>query len=236
MKKVPYILCSLIVGITFIEHILFPTSVWGAILLLILTGLFYVISVMFKKTCFFHEYIGWGWIILPILVAPTVLLKRNTEWNVLALICIGLCAGIIFSYLWKMDNRNKGSYIALKGISICGLVTISILFLLISFNEILIVKVDFVEINVNEKYIYDVPRSTNEEYYVSAKEYENNKNSIFPVSKKYFDSIEVGDKIKLCVCTGALNVSFYFLYEDPEIDMFYLNDWAKLEAQAYQDT
>ena len=229
-KKAPYSICSLIVGFAYIERILFPVFSWAAILLLTATGVLFVFSVISQKD-FFQAHIGGCWTILPIIVTPTVLLKRNTEWNVVALICVGLCAGALFTYLWTKKRRNEDTFSNLKGIGICGFVTVSVLFLIISLNEMIIIKVSFIELNLNEKYVYDVPHSTSEEYYVSAYDKQEKTEKTFSVSEKYYESLEAGDKINLCVCTGSLNVDFYFLYEDPEMDLFHLNNWAQVRAQ-----
>ena len=220
MKKYIFVIYALISGTIYIFHIAYPFSLWVVIVSLAATGISYIVLSALKKTDLFHMYVGWGWSILPILTLPAILLKRNTNWNVLTLLCVGISIAAIFLYFWKRDWNCGSDYIDLKSLGIGVLVTSSVIFCIISLNEAIITDVNFYELTVKDKYIYDVPRSTNEECYVVIQMPEKQTEQEIFVSKVYYNQIDINDKINLCYCKGGLKIEFFFLYEDFEYDPF----------------
>lgn len=233
MKKYVFAIYALISGVIYICHIAYPISLWVVMITLVITGTLYVFLSALKKTDLFHMYVGWGWCILPILTLPTILLKRNTDWNVVTLLCIGISLAVVFLYFWKKDKNCENDYMDLKSLGIGILVTSSVIFCLTSLNEAVITDVHFYELTVKDKYIYDVPRSPNEECYVVIEIPEINDEKEIFVSEVYYSQIDINDKIKLCCCKGGLKVEFFFLYEDSEFDPFFLNKWAKGQEKKY---
>ena len=103
-------------------------------------------------------------------------------------------------------------------------------------NSSKIVNVEFRTIEVIDKHIDTYWQSWETETYHLQLGYEDEliDSEGFSISQKYYDSIQIGDEIPVCIYTGILGKQFYSFFEDPNEDFYGYNRWTREEYQKYQ--
>ena len=102
-------------------------------------------------------------------------------------------------------------------------------------NTSKVISTEFRTIEVVDKHIETYWQSwENEKYHFQlGEEDELIHSGGFSVSKKYYDSVQIGDEIPVCVYTGILGKQFYSFFEDPKKDYYDYNQWTCEEYQKY---
>lgn len=241
MKKIPYVLASVLVGLGYVSRLIYPSLLaWISVALLGVTAIWYTVSVsMTGDTKKFHCYIGWGWIVLPIIFTLALPINTQTEWNKIVIFIVGLCIGVLLGALWIKDKettRERADFVLGIG---CILIAGATAYGVMGINESVITRYVFETADVVEMETFEPSQTffdtTN--YYIDLN-YEDDTFLIesLLVSETYYNSLEVGDDVPICICTGLLGKKFYFLYEEPDKkwDYYGLNEWAREKAQGEQ--
>ncbi len=139
-------------------------------------------------------------------------------------------------WLWRKDNAIEHADYSL----ILNAAAIIFLACAISatpnmINSSKVISTEFRTIEVVDKHIETYWQSwENKEYNFQLREEDELIHSGgFSVSKKYYDSVQIGDEIPVGIYTGILGKQFYSFFEDPNEDFYGYNRWTREEYQKY---
>ena len=237
MKKVPYIIIWIITGAGCLVRELFPKCfLWAGVLLYAATGIAFVIGRLRKNTTWYHTYIGWAWLVPTILFAYIFMGDVYTNWNHWYLFLISACIATVFTYLWINDKsiEHEAYSLVLYGVAIL-ILTLAIASCPKIINSSKIISAEFRTIEVVDKHVSTLGRAGETEAYHLQLGYEDEliDSEGFSISQKYYDSIQIGDEIPVCIYTGILGKQFYSFFEDPNEDFYGYNQWTREEYQKY---
>lgn len=233
MKKIPYIVIWVILVVGCLTKVFLPVFfIWASVLLYAATGVFYVASALRKNTSWYHTYIGWAWFVPSIIFVQLYISDSTSGWNLWYPIVFSACIATVIVWLWRNDDEIEHldfSYL---------LNVIAIVFLAIAIascpkmiNSSIVTDMEFKEIEIIEKHIDENcnGKSWATESYRFQLGYEDEliDSEGFSVSKEYYNAVNVGDKVPVCIYTGCLGVKFYSFFEDPEYDLYGYNEWTK---------
>ena len=234
VKKIPYIMIWIIIGVGCLVREVFPKGfLWAGVLLYVATGITFVIGRLRKNTTWYHTYIGWAWLVPTILFAHIDIADIYTNWDYMFLLPISACIATAFTYIWINDKsvEHEAYSLVLYGAAILVL-TLAITACPKMINSSKIISTEFRTIEVVDKRIETYWRSwENEVYHLQLEEDELIYSDGF--SKEYYDSIQIGDEIPVCIYTGILGKQFYSFFEDPNEDFYGYNRWTREEYQKY---
>lgn len=232
MKKVPYIVISILLWVGCVwRGLLSYVFIWIAALLYLGTIIFYIVSVLQNDTNKYHRHIGWSWIV-PALGFSLIWLEDLYEtWDIYLLIW-SACISILLVWLWDKKDpsvERDERHLALN-ISSMIVLTFAIAIFPAMINNSKICDFQFQNVEVIEKNITEWPVR----YYDLFFEDESNIiRSEYSASKNYYESVQVGEKIPVCIYTGLLGKEFYSFFEDPDSDFYGYNEWTREKYAEY---
>ena len=235
MRKIPYIFISAIVSLGCCGRILWPgIFLWLGVILYVATGAIYAVGALRKNTTFYHTYIGWTWIISTFVFAYIFLTDIYSNWNRWYLFLFSTWIATFLVWLWRKDESIEHTDYSM----ILNLAAIIWLACAIAATPYMINSSKVVDVTFKQVQIVDKEREENSysgtDYYIYLEPEDKLIHSRgFSLSKQYYDSISIGDKIPVCVYTGVLGKQFYSFFEDPDKDYYGYNQWTREEYQKY---
>lgn len=237
MKKIPYCLFSIFLGICVVSRSWLPhrfTIV--AIVIYIATGIIYIMGVLRHQTSFFHKYIGHSWSILSVVFAHMFWVDPFSDWKHTSLFIAGLSAALCVIYLWIKDTQTKTEKFTFFTGCAAVLIALGIAFCPMGINESVISAYEFqtVEIAEKEVFVTDTDLFVSDAYLITLKQ-PNGKLDGYSggISQEYWNSLQVGDDVHICVYTGSLGKKFYSFFEDPDSDFYGYNEWTREKYAEY---
>jgi len=239
--KLPYIIFCSILVVGCIGRIWLPALfLWLGVIIFAGTGIFYAVSVFMKKSQYFHKYIGWAWIILPVAFAHASIVDRYSRQNEWWIFVLGLYIAVFFMWLWfKDENTEAEEFHWFFDSLICIFLALSVMFCPKALNSSIITDMEFHEATVVKKEIWSNPKSLREELQyeldvkLDGKEYEWVNNTTFDISETYYNSVEIGDNVPICIYTGIFGIEFCYTFEDPWSDFYGFNKRTIIEYEKY---
>lgn len=230
IKKLLYFIISVIIGICSLERFLWPWSFAMGIFIMAATALFYTISVQRHCSQTFHKYIGWCWAIIPLCYCFIAVFYDGVDtWLWTVAWALGILGGAWLIRFYEQDEKANPHF--MLRIPICLLIAGTVAFSVFGLNEARIIETEFVEYPIIEKEMYQ-DRSWEGYSYILYYDTSNRaiRNDYMRVNAEYFHSVEVGDTVPVCICTGLLKQEFYVAYENDNEDWYGLNKWARETA------
>ena len=152
------------------------------------------------------------------------------------MLLISACIATVFTYMWINDKsiEHEAYSLVLYGSAIL-ILTLAIASCPKMINSSKIVSMEFRTLEVVDKHIDTHWRSWERYIYHLQLGYEDDliDSEGFSISQKYYDSIQIGDEIPVCVYTGVLGKQFYSFFEEPDKDYYGYNQWTREEYQKY---
>lgn len=232
MKKIPYGLLSIFFGVNVICRSWLPHWIlFGAILFCTATGLFYAVGVLRHNTAFFHTYIGWTWMLLPLAFAHAYWINPFCEWNSITLFLFGLCVSLCMVGFWVKDEQTEADKIGFFQICAAVLLAMAVAFFPMGINESVVTDYEFQTVKISSKEVFTADTSLFvSDAYLITLEQPNGELDGFcgGISQGYWNTLQIGDEVPVCAYTGLLGKKFYSFFMDAAKAEDYcgLNDWS----------
>ena len=236
IKKLPYIFVSSIISLGCCGRILCPgIFLWLGVILYAATGVIFVVGALRKDTIFYHTYIGWAWMIPTVVFVHIFITDNYSNWNRWYVFLFSAWIATFLVWLWRKDESiEHADYSMLLNAAAIIWLACAIAATPYMINSSKVVAAAFQQCTIVDKEIVQNSHSWEEtSYYVYLEPEEKLTYSRCSLSKQYYGSVYIGDKIPVCIYTGILGKQFFSLFEDPKRDFYGYNQWARDEYRKY---
>ena len=238
VKKIPYISISIIVLLGCYTRVLWRgIFLWLGVILYVATGAIYVVGALRKNTTFYHTYIGWAWMIPTFVFADIFITDIYASWSMWYLFLFSAWIATFLVWLWRKDESiEHWEYSTILNAIVIIWLACAIAAMPNMINSSQVLDVAFKQVQVVDKEIDENCHAWSGTEYNLIIEPEDSliHSKGFAISKQYYDSINIGDKIPVCTYTGILGKQFYSFFEDQKKDYYGYNQWTREEYRKYR--